>query len=57
MISETLISCFLIIYIIIVAQLNNFVLYREMELLIVPYSSDPSLKLVRWPLFLVASKV
>lgn len=57
MISETLISCFLIIYIIIVAQLINFVLYREMELLIVPYSSDPSLKLVRWPLFLVASKV
>jgi hypothetical protein len=28
-----------------------------MDLLGVPYSSDPSLKLMQWPLFLLASKV
>jgi callose synthase len=28
-----------------------------MDLLVVPYSSDPSLKLMQWPLFLLASKV
>ncbi|KAG0513153.1 hypothetical protein BDA96_10G077100 [Sorghum bicolor] len=30
---------------------------REMDLLVVPYSSDPSLKLMQWPLFLLASKI
>jgi callose synthase len=30
---------------------------REMDLLLVPYSSDPSLKLIQWPPFLLASKV
>jgi len=30
---------------------------REMELLLVPYSSDPSLKIVQWPPFLLASKI
>ncbi|XP_008801869.1 callose synthase 5 [Phoenix dactylifera] len=30
---------------------------REMDLLLVPYSSDPSLKLIQWPLFLLASKI
>ncbi|CAL5051430.1 unnamed protein product [Urochloa decumbens] len=30
---------------------------REMDLLGVPYSSDPSLKLMQWPLFLLASKI
>ncbi|KAL5660448.1 hypothetical protein ACJX0J_027573, partial [Zea mays] len=29
----------------------------EMDLLVVPYSSDPSLKLMQWPLFLLASKI
>ncbi|EHA8586276.1 putative Callose synthase 5 [Cocos nucifera] len=37
------------------AQLWNE--YREMDLLLVPYSSDPSLKLIQWPLFLLASKI
>jgi hypothetical protein len=36
---------------------ENFLLHREMDLLVVPYSSDPSLKLMQWPLFLLASKV
>ncbi|GLT53892.1 hypothetical protein SLA2020_271280 [Shorea laevis] len=30
---------------------------REMDLLIVPYSSDPSLKIIQWPPFLLASKI
>ncbi|KAK9149097.1 hypothetical protein Scep_007854 [Stephania cephalantha] len=30
---------------------------REMDLLVVPYSSDPSLKLIQWPPFLLASKI
>ncbi|KAK1294985.1 Callose synthase 5 [Acorus calamus] len=30
---------------------------REMDLLLVPYSSDPSLKLIQWPPFLLASKI
>jgi callose synthase len=46
-----------LIIIIIATQLMNFVLHREMDLLVVPYSSDPSLKLMQWPLFLLASKV
>ncbi|KAA8531070.1 hypothetical protein F0562_005779 [Nyssa sinensis] len=29
----------------------------EMDLLLVPYSSDPSLKLIQWPPFLLASKI
>ncbi|KAK9142299.1 hypothetical protein Syun_011699 [Stephania yunnanensis] len=29
----------------------------EMDLLVVPYSSDPSLKLIQWPPFLLASKI
>lgn len=32
-------------------------LCREMDLLLVPYTSDPSLKLIQWPPFLLASKV
>lgn len=36
---------------------NELLLFREMDLLVVPYSSDPSLKLMQWPLFLLASKV
>jgi hypothetical protein len=31
--------------------------YRERDLMLVPYSSDPDLKLVQWPPFLLASKV
>lgn len=34
-----------------------FLCSREMDLLLVPYSSDPSLKLIQWPPFLLASKV
>ncbi|XP_011649402.2 callose synthase 5 [Cucumis sativus] len=30
---------------------------REMDLLLVPYSSDPSLKTIQWPPFLLASKI
>lgn len=30
---------------------------REMDLLLVPYSSDPSLKMIQWPPFLLASKI
>ncbi|XVF16975.1 hypothetical protein REPUB_Repub10bG0077100 [Reevesia pubescens] len=30
---------------------------QEMDLLLVPYSSDPSLKLIQWPPFLLASKI
>ncbi|KAF1893229.1 hypothetical protein Lal_00001675 [Lupinus albus] len=30
---------------------------REMDLLVVPYSSDPSLKVIQWPPFLLASKI
>ncbi|KAG5069165.1 hypothetical protein JHK85_001542 [Glycine max] len=29
---------------------------REMDLLMVPYSLDPSLKIIQWPSFLLASK-
>ncbi|KAF6143679.1 hypothetical protein GIB67_021689 [Kingdonia uniflora] len=32
-------------------------LWNEMDLLVVPYSSDPSLKLIQWPPFLLASKI
>ncbi|KAH0716169.1 hypothetical protein KY284_009074 [Solanum tuberosum] len=30
---------------------------KEMDLLLVPYSSDPSLKVIQWPPFLLASKI
>ncbi|KAG0470812.1 hypothetical protein HPP92_017512 [Vanilla planifolia] len=30
---------------------------EEMDLLMVPYSSDPSLKMIQWPPFLLASKI
>nr|XP_017248464.1 PREDICTED: callose synthase 5-like isoform X2 [Daucus carota subsp. sativus] len=30
---------------------------REMDLMLVPYSSDPSLELIQWPPFLLASKI
>ncbi|KAM7257949.1 hypothetical protein ACFE04_013690 [Oxalis oulophora] len=30
---------------------------KEMDLLLVPYSSDPGLKLIQWPPFLLASKI
>ncbi|PKA65497.1 Callose synthase 4 [Apostasia shenzhenica] len=30
---------------------------REMDLLLVPYSSDPSLTMIQWPPFLLASKI
>ncbi|KAG8383820.1 hypothetical protein BUALT_Bualt04G0053600 [Buddleja alternifolia] len=36
---------------------NSLVLYMEMDLLLVPYSSDPSLKIIQWPPFLLASKI
>lgn len=48
------------IYSIFFIQLNwncVFLCSREMDLLLVPYSSDPSLKLIQWPPFLLASKV
>ncbi|KAL4347308.1 hypothetical protein GQ457_17G019710 [Hibiscus cannabinus] len=32
-------------------------LWNEMDLLLVPYTSDPSLKLIQWPPFLLASKI
>ncbi|CAN0831014.1 Callose synthase 5 [Linum grandiflorum] len=32
-------------------------LLREMDLLLVPYTSDPSIKLIQWPPFLLASKI
>ncbi|KAD5803428.1 hypothetical protein E3N88_14788 [Mikania micrantha] len=35
----------------------KFTYCREMDLMLVPYSSDPSLKLIQWPPFLLASKV
>ncbi|KAH1255395.1 putative callose synthase 6 [Glycine max] len=35
----------------------SIVLEREMDLLMVPYSSDPSLKIIQWPPFLLASKI
>ncbi|TKY73835.1 Callose synthase 5 [Spatholobus suberectus] len=31
--------------------------FLEMDLLMVPYSSDPSLKIIQWPPFLLASKI
>lgn len=34
-----------------------FMYCREMDLMLVPYSSDPSIKLIQWPPFLLASKV
>ncbi|KAL0449818.1 UNVERIFIED_CONTAM: Callose synthase 5 [Sesamum latifolium] len=37
------------------AQLWNDVM--EMDLLLVPYSSDPSLNIIQWPPFLLASKI
>ncbi|PNY05622.1 callose synthase 5-like protein, partial [Trifolium pratense] len=30
---------------------------KEMDLLLVPYSSDPSLKIIQWPPFMLASKI
>lgn len=36
---------------------EDFISDREMDLLLVPYSSDPSLNLIQWPPFLLASKV
>lgn len=30
---------------------------REMDMLLVPYSSDPGLKIIQWPPFLLASKI
>ncbi|RAL39881.1 hypothetical protein DM860_013082 [Cuscuta australis] len=30
---------------------------KKMDLLLVPYSSDPSLKIIQWPPFLLASKI
>ncbi|XP_021713855.1 callose synthase 5-like isoform X2 [Chenopodium quinoa] len=35
----------------------DILLFREMDLLLVPYSSDPSLKIIQWPPFLLASKI
>ncbi|GAU38073.1 hypothetical protein TSUD_318670 [Trifolium subterraneum] len=31
--------------------------YKEMDLLLVPYSSDPGLKIIQWPPFMLASKI
>ncbi|KAM0939118.1 putative 1,3-beta-glucan synthase [Dioscorea sansibarensis] len=36
---------------------EDFISDREMDLLLVPYSSDPSLKVIQWPPFLLASKI
>ncbi|XP_024977661.1 callose synthase 5-like [Cynara cardunculus var. scolymus] len=36
---------------------EDFISDREMDLMLVPYSSDPSLNLIQWPPFLLASKV
>ena len=33
------------------------ILFREMDLLLVPYWADPELDLIQWPPFLLASKV
>lgn len=42
----------------ILLKRNLCVLYfREMDMLLVPYSSDPGLKIIQWPPFLLASKV
>ncbi|KAF7840107.1 callose synthase 5 [Senna tora] len=38
------------------AKITVSVTAWEMDLLLVPYSSDPSLKIIQWPLFLLASK-
>ncbi|MQM07928.1 hypothetical protein Taro_040776 [Colocasia esculenta] len=43
--------------IISIAKLRTFALSREMDLMLVPYSSDPSLNLIQWPPFLLASKI
>ncbi|XP_071914345.1 callose synthase 5 [Coffea arabica] len=37
--------------------IEYFYYFREMDLLLVPYSSDPSLKIIQWPPFLLASKI
>ncbi|KAA3479751.1 callose synthase 5-like [Gossypium australe] len=41
------------------AKLQNLLSYgmKEMDLLLVPYTSEPSLKLIQWPPFLLASKI
>ena len=38
-------------------ELSGCFHFREMDLLLVPYWSDPSLKMIQWPRFLLASKV
>ncbi|CAK7355014.1 unnamed protein product [Dovyalis caffra] len=35
----------------------EFFYFREMDLLLVPYTSDPSLKLIQWPPIMLASKI
>ncbi|KAH7566057.1 hypothetical protein JRO89_XS08G0076000 [Xanthoceras sorbifolium] len=35
----------------------NHNIFLEMDLLLVPYTSDPSLKIIQWPPFLLASKI
>ncbi|KAI8535665.1 hypothetical protein RHMOL_Rhmol10G0191900 [Rhododendron molle] len=39
--------------------LQNLLSYgmKEMDLMLVPYSSEPSLKLIQWPPFMLASKI
>lgn len=46
------------VFFILLGMLLNQILslFREMDLLLVPYSSDPSLKIIQWPPFLLASK-
>ncbi|KAG5529066.1 hypothetical protein RHGRI_029661 [Rhododendron griersonianum] len=41
------------------AKLQNLLSYgmKEMDLMLVPYSSEPSLKLIQWPPFMLASKI
>lgn len=34
-----------------------FLYHSELDLLLVPYTSDPSLKIIQWPPFLLAGKV
>ncbi|XP_024996766.1 callose synthase 5-like [Cynara cardunculus var. scolymus] len=41
----------------LISDRKGFSYFREMDLMLVPYSSDPSLKVVQWPPFLLASKI
>ena len=40
-----------------VAKMSYNKIFREMDLLLVPYRADRDLNLIQWPPFLLASKV